>query len=106
MSYPDTIEYEPSFAEEETMAENKTQVFNAMVVLTDYDGFCQKGMEVYYGDDYELKMTDLMYEKIHAATGLPVWKVRDIALDLCESQYVQGSWRSKINGMWKEFAHE
>ena len=106
MSYPDTIEYEPSFAEEETMAENKTQVFNAMVVLTDYDGFCQKGMEVYYGDDYELKMTDLMYEKIHAATGLPVWKVRDIALDLCECQYYQGSWWSKIDGMWKEFARD
>ena len=84
MSDMDTIEYEPSFFEEEAIEENETQVFNAMIILTDYDGFCQKGMEVYYGDDYELKMTDLMYEKIHAATGLPVWKVRDIALDRCE----------------------
>ena len=98
--------YEPTYDEELEIENELHMVFNALVVLTDYDGFCQKGMEVYYGDDYELKMTDLMYEKIHAATGLPVWKVRDVALDLCESQYVQGSWRSKINGMWKEFAHE
>ena len=98
--------HEPTYDEELEIENELHMVFNALVVLTDYDGFCQKGMEVYYGDDYELKMTDLMYEKIHAATGLPVWKVRDIALDLCESQYVQGSWRSKINGMWKEFAHE
>lgn len=106
MSDMDTIEYEPSFFEEEAIEENETQVLNAMIILTDYDGFCQKGMEVYYGDDYELKMTDLMYEKIHAATGLPVWKVRDIALDLCECHYVEGSWQSKVDGLWKEFARD
>jgi hypothetical protein len=98
--------YKPTYDEELEIENIFNMVFNALVVLTDYDGFCQKGMEVYYGDDYELKMTDLMYEKIHAATGLPVWKVRDIALDLCESQYVQGSWQSKVNGQWKEFAYD
>ena len=98
--------HKPTYDEELEIENIFNMVFNALVVLTDYDGFCQKGMEVYYGDDYELKMTDLMYEKIHAATGLPVWKVRDIALDLCESQYVQGSWQSKVNGQWKEFAYD
>lgn len=98
--------YEPTYDEELDREEESLKVFNALVVLTDYDSFAQKGMEVYYGDDYEHKVTDLMYDEISDATDLPVWAVRDYALDACEVMHMHGKWHSKSNGMWKEFAHE
>ena len=98
--------YEPTYDEELEMENEFHMVFNALVVLTDYDGFCQKGMEVYYGDDYEHMVTDLMYDEISDATCLPVWAVRDHALNACEAMYGNGSWQSKVNGQWKEFAHD
>ena len=96
--------YEPTYDEELAKEEEFIKVFNALVVLTDYDGFAQKGMEVYYGDDYEHMVTDLMYDEISDATHLPVWAVRDYALDACELMHMHGKWHIRINGMWKEFA--
>jgi len=95
--------YEPTYDEELEREEESLKVFNALVVLTDYDGFAQKGMEVYYGDDYEHMVTDLMYEEISSATHLPVWAVRDYALDACELMHMHGKWHSRINGMLKEW---
>lgn len=95
--------YEPTYDEELAKEEEFIKVFNALVVLTDYDGFAQKGMEVYYGDDYEHMVTDLMYDEISDATCLPVWAVRDYALDACEIMHMHGKWHSRINGMWKEW---
>ena len=95
--------YEPTYDEELDREEESLKVFNALVVLTDYDSFAQKGMEVYYGDDYEHMVTDLMYDEISDATHLPVWAVRDYALDACEVMHMHGKWHSKINGMWKEW---
>jgi len=98
--------YEPTYDEELAKEEESSNVFNALVVLTDYDSFAQKGMEVYYGDDYEHMVTDLMYDEISDATHLPVWAVRDYALDACEVLHMHGKWHSRINGMWKEFAYD
>ena len=95
--------YEPTYDEELAKEEEFIKVFNALVVLTDYDSFAQKGMEVYYGDDYEHMVTDLMYDEISDATHLPVWAVRDYALDACEIMHMHGRWHSRINGMWKEW---
>ena len=95
--------YEPTYDEELEREEESLKVFNALVVLTDYDSFAMKGMEVCYGDDYEHMVTDLMYEEISDATDLPVWAVRDYALDACELMHMHGKWHSKTNGMWKEW---
>jgi hypothetical protein len=95
--------YEPTYDEELVREEESLKVFNALVVLTDYDSFAMKGMEVYYGDDYEHIVTDLMYDDISDATDLPVWAVRDYALDACELMHMHGKWHSKTNGMWKEW---
>ena len=101
MSYDSS--YEPTYDEELAKEEEFIKVFNALVVLTDYDSFAQKDMEVYYGDDYERMVTDLMYDEISDATHLPVWAVRDYALDACEVMHMHGKWHSRINGMWKEW---
>ena len=95
--------YEPTYDEELAKEEEFIKVFNALVVLTDYDSFAQKDMEVYYGDDYEHMVTDLMYDEISDATHLPVWAVRDYSLDACEIMHMHGKWHSRINGMWKEW---
>jgi len=95
--------YEPTYDEELVREEEFIKVFNALVVLTDYDSFAQKGMEVYYGDDYEHSVTDLMYDEISDATHLPVWAVRDYALDACEVMHMHGKWHIRSNGMWKEW---
>jgi len=44
-----------------------------------------------------------MYDEISDATHLPVWAVRDYALDACEVMHMHGKWHSKTNGMWKEW---
>ena len=101
MSYDSS--YEPTYDEEFAKEEEFIKVFNALVVLTDYDSFAQKDIEVYYGDDYEHMVTDLMYDEISDATHLPVWAVRDYALDACEVMHMHGKWHSRINGMLKEW---
>lgn len=99
------IGYEPTYDEELAREEKFSKVFNALVVLTDYDSFAQRGMEVYYGDDYEYMVTDLMYDEISDATGLQVWAVRDYALAGCEVMKKQGKWHSKRNGMWEAWGY-
>ena len=88
--------YEPTYDEELEMQEESHRVFNALVVLTDYDGFGKRDMEVYYGDDYEHMVTDLMYDEISDATDLPVWAVRNYALDFCEVIHRDDKWRNKM----------
>ena len=83
----------------------------AMYAVTDHDMFCQRGMDVYYGDDYEHLIDDKMVEAIttmvqQAYLGdFPEWEVREHTLDRCETWHSKGKWYLRDpNDTWREFA--
>lgn len=105
MSYDNR--HEPSYAEQERREEEGFIVFNELVCITGYDSFCQRDMEVFFGDDYEHIVTDQMVKVVSKMTNLQEWAVRNIILDdLCEVWHSGGVWYSRVNGMWKEFSRD
>ena len=103
----DYYDYEPSYAEVCQQEDDAYLVFNELVCITGYDSFCQRDMEVFYGDDYEQPVTDQMVKVLAKMTGFQEWKVREIMLDdLCEVWHSRGIWYSRSNGMWKEFSRD
>ena len=83
----------------------------AMYAVTDHDSFCQRGMDVYYGDDYDQLIDDKMVEAIttmvqQAYLGdFPEWEVREHMLDRCETWHNKGKWYLRDpNDIWREFA--
>ena len=80
-----------------------TQVFDAMVTVTDYDSFAEKDMELFFGDDYEQPITEQMLQVVSRMTGLPVWHVRNIMLDdITEARYINGEYHFYCNGKWSK----
>ena len=99
--------YEPSFAQQEAHAEDVSDVFKELVAITGYDSFCQRDMEVFYGDNYECQLADYGYKLVSDMTRLPEWEVRNIILDdICEVWHSRGVWYRRMNGMWKEFSRD
>jgi len=107
LDHIDYYDVEPSYAEQCQHEDEVSSVFNELYYITGYDSFCQRGMEVFYGDDYEHLVTQQMVAVLSKMTGLQEWKVNNIMLDdLCEVWHNRGVWYSRRNGMWKEFSRD